>query len=66
MLINPNFAKRTNIYNKLNEFGMDHTGWIASPNLYEQRRVLFEDLLPWNAGNTLDYQAIITLFTMET
>ncbi|MBA9025642.1 lasso peptide isopeptide bond-forming cyclase [Peribacillus huizhouensis] len=54
VLINSDFAERTGIFNKLKKHGIDRTGWISSPNLYEQRRVLFEDMLPWNAGNTLD------------
>ncbi|MBM7651876.1 lasso peptide isopeptide bond-forming cyclase [Neobacillus cucumis] len=54
MLINPSFAKRSGVFRKLKEHGINESGWIASPNLYEQRRVLFEDMAPWNAGNTLD------------
>ncbi|MFJ7974847.1 lasso peptide isopeptide bond-forming cyclase [Peribacillus sp. NPDC096379] len=54
VLINRDFAERTGIFNKLKRHGIDETGWISSPNLYEQKRVLFEDMLPWNSGNTLD------------
>jgi asparagine synthase (glutamine-hydrolysing) len=51
-LINPEFAKRTNVYSKLKEHGMDQAGWYASPNLYELRIKHFEDLFNWSATNT--------------
>ncbi|TCN22175.1 lasso peptide isopeptide bond-forming cyclase [Mesobacillus foraminis] len=53
ILINPDFAERTGVLNKLKDYGLDQTGWLSSPNLDEQRRVLLEDIFPWNAGNTL-------------
>ena len=39
---------------KLKEYGIDQSGWIATSNLYEQRKITFEDIFPWNSGNTLD------------
>jgi asparagine synthase (glutamine-hydrolysing) len=54
VLINPKFADRTNIFKKLKEHGIDETGWLSTPNLYEQKRITFEEIFPWNAGNTLD------------
>lgn len=53
-LINPTFAERTDIFKKLTEHGMDQTGWFSSTNLFEQRKILFEDMVPWNSGHTFD------------
>nr|WP_263325095.1 lasso peptide isopeptide bond-forming cyclase [Neobacillus sp. Marseille-Q6967] len=53
ILINQEFAKRTNIYNKLQEYGIGKTGWLATSNIYEQRKNHFEELFHWNATNTL-------------
>jgi asparagine synthase (glutamine-hydrolysing) len=52
-LINPEFAKRTGVYDKLKDYGMDETGWLSSTNVYEQRKRHFEDVFHWNASNTL-------------
>ena len=52
LLINPEFAKQTGVYDKLKEYGIDKSGWFSSTNVYEQRRKHFEDLFHWNASNT--------------
>ncbi len=52
-IINQEFAKRTNVYNKLKDFGIDETGWFSTPNVFEQRKRHFEDVFHWNATNTL-------------
>ncbi|MGG0237755.1 lasso peptide isopeptide bond-forming cyclase [Bacillus rhizoplanae] len=52
-VINPDFAKRTNVFNKLREHGIDETGWFSTTNVYEQRRNHFEEVFHWNASNTL-------------
>ncbi|WP_176584709.1 lasso peptide isopeptide bond-forming cyclase [Priestia megaterium] len=53
MLINPEFAKRTGVFSKLQKYGMDETGWFSTTNIYEQRKRHFEDVFHWNASNTL-------------
>jgi asparagine synthase (glutamine-hydrolysing) len=53
-LINSNFAERTGVFEKLRKYGIDQSGWLATQNLYEQKRITFEELLPWNSSNTLD------------
>ncbi|MFP3123385.1 lasso peptide isopeptide bond-forming cyclase [Ectobacillus funiculus] len=53
MLINPDFAKRTNVFNKLGEHGIDQTGWFSTTDIYEQRKSHFEEVFHWNASNTL-------------
>lgn len=52
-LINSELAKRTKVFNKLKENGMDESGWFASPNIYVQRKRHFTDVCHWNASNTL-------------
>lgn len=53
MLINQQFAKRTSVFNKLRDFGIDQTGWFSSNNIYELRNRHFKDVFHWNATNTL-------------
>lgn len=53
MLINPEFAESTGIFKKLKQYGINQTGWFAESNMIEERRKLFENIFPWNAGNTL-------------
>lgn len=53
MLINHEFAKRTAVFDKLQEYGMDESGWFSTTNIYEQRKRHFEDVFHWNASNTL-------------
>lgn len=52
-IINPEFARRTGVYNKLSDYGLDKTGWLAATNVYEQRRRHFADVFHWNSSNTL-------------
>jgi asparagine synthase (glutamine-hydrolysing) len=52
MLINPEFEKRNNVFNKLKEHGIDETGTsIMDPE--EDRKRHFEELFHWNASNTI-------------
>ena len=50
-LISPELAKRTGVFAKLKEHGIDETGTL--PNIYKERRRHFEELFHWNATNTL-------------
>ncbi|MEH7380060.1 asparagine synthase-related protein [Bacillus sp. JJ1533] len=52
-LINPDFAKHTNIYNKLRLYGFDETGRseLKDPTLLRKQH--FEQLFAWNASNSL-------------
>ncbi|NYE03838.1 asparagine synthase (glutamine-hydrolyzing) [Bacillus niacini] len=52
-IINPEFAKKTNVYRKLKNYGIDETGWFSTPNVFEQRKRHFQDVFHWNATNTL-------------
>ncbi len=51
-LIHPEFAKRTNIYHKLQEHGIDHTGTPVQ-NVYEARKKHFEQLYYWTTNGTV-------------
>ncbi|MGG2014592.1 lasso peptide isopeptide bond-forming cyclase [Bacillus sp. S10(2024)] len=53
MVINPDFAKKMDVFNKLREYGIDETGWFSAANIYEQRKSHFEELFHWNASNTV-------------
>ncbi|MFC0560079.1 lasso peptide isopeptide bond-forming cyclase [Halalkalibacter alkalisediminis] len=53
MLINVEFARKTNVYTELSKFGIDESGWFSSTNIYEQRIRHFADVFHWNASNTL-------------
>ncbi|OXM85210.1 lasso peptide isopeptide bond-forming cyclase [Paenibacillus rigui] len=53
VIINPEFAKRTEVFDKLRAHGMDESGWYASSNAYDLRKKHFEELFHWNASNTL-------------
>ncbi|MCM3724933.1 lasso peptide isopeptide bond-forming cyclase [Neobacillus cucumis] len=53
-LISPELAERTDVFSKLKEYGIDHSGWLTSQNIYEQRRIVFEDLCTWNSGSTFN------------
>ncbi|MCY9660239.1 lasso peptide isopeptide bond-forming cyclase [Paenibacillus chondroitinus] len=53
-IINQNLAKRTNVFNRLKDYGIDQTGWFSSnANLHELRRKHFKDVFHWNTTNTL-------------
>ncbi|WP_417898978.1 asparagine synthase-related protein [Bacillus haimaensis] len=51
-LINPNFAKRTGVYTKLESYGL-HYDASKLPNIFEERKKHFGELYHWNATNTL-------------
>ncbi len=53
LLINPDFAKRSNVFEKINEYGLDENGKEYSSDPYEQRKHHFAQLYHWNASNTL-------------
>jgi asparagine synthase (glutamine-hydrolysing) len=53
LLINPEFAKKTKVFNKLKQHGIDESGWFSSANIFEQRKSHFEEVFHWNASNTL-------------
>jgi asparagine synthase (glutamine-hydrolysing) len=52
-IINQDFAHKTEVFEKLRQFGIDQSGWLSSTNLYEQRRLIFDEISTTNAGNTL-------------
>jgi asparagine synthase (glutamine-hydrolysing) len=52
-IINPDFAKRTDVYNRLKVHGIGESGWVSEANAYKQREQHFESLIHWNASNTL-------------
>ena len=52
-LINSDFAKKTDVFSRLKEHGMDESGWFSSANVFEQRKSHFEEVFHWNASNTL-------------
>ncbi|OIK09387.1 asparagine synthetase B [Bacillus sp. MUM 116] len=47
------FAQKTEVFNKLQRFGIDQSGWIATPNLYEQRKIMFDKISTFNSSSTL-------------
>ncbi len=51
MLIHPEFARKTNVFNKLQEHGVDITG-TSIINAYEARQKQFEHLVYWNINGT--------------
>ncbi|MDP1417459.1 lasso peptide isopeptide bond-forming cyclase [Peribacillus simplex] len=51
MLINPEFAKRTDVFNKLEEHGIDLTG-TKIPSAYEVRENQFQNSYYWNITGT--------------
>ncbi|UKS24929.1 lasso peptide isopeptide bond-forming cyclase [Paenibacillus sp. HWE-109] len=53
ILINQEFANRSQVFNKLSGYGIDRSGWFSTSNIYEQRHRHFHDLFHWNATNTL-------------
>ncbi|MDT8861087.1 lasso peptide isopeptide bond-forming cyclase [Alkalihalobacillus sp. MEB130] len=52
-LINEDFAKRKDAFNKINKYGLDETGWFGTNDIFEQRKRHFEDIFHWHATNTL-------------
>ncbi|MEV5025981.1 lasso peptide isopeptide bond-forming cyclase [Paenibacillus sp. LPE1-1-1.1] len=52
-IIHPEFAKKTDVFQRLREYGINETGWFAAKNVYEERKSHFNEVFHWNAGNTL-------------
>ncbi|MDF2858651.1 MAG: glutamine amidotransferase domain protein, partial [Neobacillus sp.] len=51
-LINTDLAKRTGVFEKLKEHGMNSTG-ASLPNIFNERKRHFEELFHWSATNTI-------------
>ena len=54
LVINQEFAKQTGVFDKLQQFGLNETGWFNGNNLNQQRRMVYDAIYPWNAGNTFN------------
>ncbi len=54
LVINQEFAKQTRVFDKLQQFGLNETGWFSGNNLNQQRRMVYDAICPWNAGNTFN------------
>jgi len=52
ILINPNFATKTSVYERLHLKGMDKTGWYTG-KIKNERSKHFEDEFQWNTTNSL-------------
>jgi asparagine synthase (glutamine-hydrolysing) len=52
-LINPTFARNTDVFNRFEKHGINETGWYANLDIFDERRRNFKDVFQWNAGNTL-------------
>ncbi|MCQ6275265.1 lasso peptide isopeptide bond-forming cyclase [Bacillus sp. V3B] len=52
ILVNPELAKRTNVFEKLKNHGID-VDRSSLPDLYEERKRHFGELFHWSATNTL-------------
>ncbi len=53
ILISPEFAKKTGVYKKFDEYDIGQNGWYSYSNIYETRKKHFSDVFQWNASNTL-------------
>ncbi|MDT3699196.1 MAG: asparagine synthase-related protein [Thermincola sp.] len=51
-LINPEFAKKTGVFNRLHEQGVN-IGGSSTPSIYEGRKQQFEQLYYWNLNGTM-------------
>lgn len=52
-VINSAFAMRTDVYAKLEKYGIDQSGWYAMEKASDMRLKHFEELFHWNATGTL-------------
>jgi asparagine synthase (glutamine-hydrolysing) len=52
-IINPSFSKKTKVFDRLKEYGMNESGWFETSNVFKQRRSHFEESFHWNASNTI-------------
>ncbi|MCM3650410.1 lasso peptide isopeptide bond-forming cyclase [Metabacillus litoralis] len=50
-LINPEFAKRTEVFDRLSDHGIDIDGSLTS-NVFDERKKHFEKVYPWNTTGT--------------
>ncbi|WP_309088671.1 lasso peptide isopeptide bond-forming cyclase [Domibacillus sp.] len=53
LIINPQLAKRTKVFDKLKGHGIDVRGSAPLENVYMARKKHFEETFPWNATGTL-------------
>jgi asparagine synthase (glutamine-hydrolysing) len=53
MLINPELAKRTGVFDKLKDHGMQVMRTPSESNIYDGRKRHFEEVFPWNATGTM-------------
>jgi asparagine synthase (glutamine-hydrolysing) len=51
-IITLDFAQETGVFEKLKQYGIDHTGLLSITDLYEQRRMIYEGIHPYNASNS--------------
>lgn len=51
MLISPEFAKKTEVFDKLQEQGINVTG-SSTPNFYDARKKQFEQVVSWHINGT--------------
>lgn len=56
-LINPDLAQRTDVYRKLQEYGIDARGFSNPHNIYETRKKHFEETYVWNLNGTCGTKA---------
>jgi len=54
LVINQEFANQTGVFDKLSKFGVNQSGWFSGNNLNRQRRMVYDDICPWNAGNSFN------------
>ncbi|MEQ2525841.1 asparagine synthetase B [Robertmurraya yapensis] len=52
MLINPDFAKETSIYNKLQDYGMAEDGRFPDLSLSREQKYFLDNEFVWNANGT--------------
>lgn len=51
-MISAEFARKTKVFTRLGESGIDNNGWFSPSNIYDERKMLYENTYPWNHGNT--------------
>ncbi|TXC92355.1 asparagine synthetase B [Metabacillus litoralis] len=54
LVINKEFANQIGIFHKLKQFGLNESGWFSGNNLNKHRRMVYDEIYPWNAGNTFN------------
>ncbi|MBT2642179.1 asparagine synthetase B [Bacillus sp. ISL-41] len=53
-LINKELARKTGVFEKLNQHGIDDNGNLVSQSIYNQRRIIFDKISAWNSGSTFN------------